>query len=1032
VIEERYYADHRPEPSQLHDAMRSMSASVKNQTIAPLFADVTPYFGYRCLAALAKHRKVIVVTLAWDSALADACAGAGVQHRSLAISDGDHRAITRAIRDDEVQLVCLHLHGKLEGDRPIRFEHFPAFQPATNSELLDLGAALDNLAAVVGVPLHGGEELMSFYERTNTSHLTIMGGKVWSFARDETAHDFHEDTYRRTSEPARQLHERLSRTPDVDFDRLMMTVGEAVLHEPYARLRSGSAPPPEELVLPKPSLLRSALDAPVVVLPGQPSLGKTTVANVLGHLARICDKSVLVTTSSGASAAASRLSVEASSELGRRVHILDDAFATSDDRLREQVLRGLMAYAGDPGGAQFIVTSQLAPWYRAIESVESMEGLHIVSARASDWYSAEMLGAVAMTMNAQRVDLRDAILERVTLGELSTPARLAEFSAGLTFNHDDAVVADKFALLKRAWAAGPHRDVALYLAIVRLQELSPGALSASDLEGLLGSTLPEWAKTATDAFLASHSFDGVEYLRLAHHTDRVALDRFLLARSTEIESELLARGCPRKWVSSAILTWQASCHLLDSADKASALAKSNPWWIDLMLEWGPEMLADLTRRDPARGREALEYLAAQPHDFWSRRELIYQVVRDWDALNAPDRRARNFVGDVLSTHGEDADRPPMGCYSMLEACLYLQNATPHYLRTATLAALEERVEDAKSPGVSPETLAEVGLAFDALLWRRPPIDTGQLHHLIAEVSIAAGCNPALAGALAAASLFHGVERVLASGARNPVDMVVRGDHAQAEAAAELVRWHFLHQSRGRALFNRRLLESERTGYLDRLPSDRVLRREHVAQIERALHALGGVPGAAGWIFHLGLNLRCTTGVFDCRELRSLLAEAPLADDGILTAAMTYEAPRELAGALKDYCRKRPSRERLQELMGAGVPVGFVNSTTHASGHRFRFSTSADETWLRLGLRSEAADRFCDSHRPSAMAAAVDVALVNLRRDQPVDEETADQLVRLVAAGDLRILDQTASRREGAGGLEEVVALALDELKAARG
>src|SRR5262249_3607045 len=132
---------------------------------------------------------------------------------------------------------------------------------------------------------------------------------------------------------------------------------------------------------------------------------------------------------------------------------------------------------------------------------------------------------------------------------------------------------------------------------------------------------------------------------------------------------------------------------------------------------------------------------------------------------------------------------------IFEACLYMRRAVDEHLWHQVYAALGELSRD-------PQGHREVALAVDALTWRPPPepYRNPPWPRDFVRSSKPSEARWALLRFLAG---YHGaglheldVEELLRQ------DLTVSWTEEQAEFAAWLVRWHFIHQSRARAQFAR--------------------------------------------------------------------------------------------------------------------------------------------------------------------------------------------------------------------------------------
>jgi hypothetical protein len=419
--------------------------------------------------------------------------------------------------------------------------------------------------------------------------------------------------------------------------------------------------------------------------------------------------------------------------------------------------------------------------------------------------------------------------------------------------------------------------------------------------------------------------------------------------------------------------------------------------------WAGALVAGAT---PDRCWQVIELLLADDaQDFWSLCDVVYETLGRWNQL-ASDRVAReDFISRVLG------DRRRMGAYALLEATLYLQAFTP----AEVWFPLQETIRRLAESG---EHDFELALIFDGLVWRPPAVSSDNQRQLFVTLLDAGGEREALAGAYAVACAYHpegATPLATELGLHNPLDRLTSFSESQADAAAEIVQFHFAHQSRARAAWARRPFEGLGEGgdidYLSQTTYSTPLPPEHAERVTTMIEALAAQRGHAGWAVHLGLNIQNTRGRFSdphAKRITDLLPQHN--DDAVIAAAATYETPRVTSTALRRYFAVEPSR---RDLALDRLRDGFMIGDWRVRPPAFRFVRNMTTFWEMIGCDWERLnfDAEVDTDDPAALALAY--------------EEVADEAVALgadpsdiislldhVRCGDLRMFEMAASAREG--------------------
>jgi hypothetical protein len=186
---------------------------------------------------------------------------------------------------------------------------------------------------------------------------------------------------------------------------------------------------------------------------------------------------------------------------------------------------------------------------------------------------------------------------------------------------------------------------------------------------------------------------------------------------------------------------------------------------------------------------------------------------------------------------------------------------------------------------------------------------------------------------------------------------------QSLSMAWVVEWHFLHQSRNRAIASRRFFNSTRSRsarqrLLDRTVEESAqLPADWAKAVQRVANAMGRGASTAGWALHLIMNVQATAGEFEVEDLDAIKRGISSDDPGLITAAITYIPSRDLREAVRPLLEEDSGCEALLAALGDGIEIGgirvrpprFLTTDDSWSTVRKLWNVKDDKIWEYFNL-----------------------------------------------------------------------------------
>jgi len=1045
-----------PDRKTLLEKISERSDAQKINPIATLFDSIHPYIGYHALASLAKERPIFVLNLNWDRALEGACAAIGVEFHHLTVGRDGDLIFTARVGEKEARVTaaefekmppaleappapgvyCLQVHGRFDDEMSgIRIGTYDTLQFTPVVKRTILGKFLCHPTIVVGASLEGEFDIVDLLVQLTQESTTLprTGAPIYVFSRQETrAVDpsgklTQQVLYRRSS------HSNFRGDPAVDFDHLLLELASNLkgveFGDPFGRVE---LPPLNQVALPAPRVLGPKFHPScerLTVIEGDAKVGRTMAAAVLGHMARLCDSEdelppveveVHVNPVECANALAA---MDPADEDDRRVLILENPFGTTDAfRENEPFVKAVNAFAKKAkrtpqSGPRVIVTTRASNWRLALSETKLKRPANVVSVAVDDWYYRDELTAylearVDREETASRNGGEPLLRREIDKGELATPAAIDSAVFQGTPPHDE-MIKEKVAFLQAI-----SEDAIWCAVLARLQELWPNGVADLPLHSAVDRQAPAFAEARL--MLRTVELDGQSYVVPAHSTDREAIDRFFAVNYDRFEGKVAELSRRHGSARDTCEFWLAIQDL-----RQGRLGRVKKLSSEVRLNWGATLL-DEAARSARPGETAIRFnqvrrlLLNDPQHFWSMRELVFETIRLWPKLQ-DDPATLGFLKDVLSRRkvGNLEARNRMGAYLVLEAMLYVQAAT--YPWTWDMEAYDRiwamlSVARADLQDRPAENAAELALMFDAFTWCPPRLEKRELRSWLASFARGArGCSQ-LRTAVICSSLHHPEGFALLAQEADSLEFAVEElEPEDAEMASFLISWHFVHQSRARALLYRRSLEPAHAYLLHRIkrPLQPAIRPVVAERCKRFVAELSRFKEHAGWAVHLAMSLSVQRG-FDASFAAQHVSALREGDQGAIAAAMTYRIPSKIRPSFLAYFDHKPNLDALLDAMSQpheidGVTIG--PPPFCASRFPWQLYGALEIGWERLEEEGLPID---DEYAFLEMLFSVATDLEAVSADEK-ERVALRQAAANAASGDLRGLERAPLRNTSGGG-----------------
>jgi len=205
--------------------IQTLPESEKQDILAPLFSGVRPGPGYLALAALAKHRRIIVLNLNWDDALAQACHRTGTCIKPFDITSEPDTWPPSFTASPDPCLYDVHLHGILGTECRYGTLETLSFRAEAQAYLVENG--LQNTTVCIGASLNNENDLPELFRASmHAGDPARPSSQHWYFIRGALTPG-PEDRMRQAITQASPI--TYVRGPDVDFDRVVTLIVDSAL-----------------------------------------------------------------------------------------------------------------------------------------------------------------------------------------------------------------------------------------------------------------------------------------------------------------------------------------------------------------------------------------------------------------------------------------------------------------------------------------------------------------------------------------------------------------------------------------------------------------------------------------------------------------------------------------------------------------------------------------------------------------------------------------------------------------------------------
>ena len=935
----------------------------------PLFEDMSPNVGYYCLVGLAKKRSVFVLNLNFDTTVSDAANNVDVKCYTDDVRNAPQ--IDQALDDceDRGRVVNIHLHGKVESARFTReqradtrdVEKDVVRKAVKGATLVVLGTSL-RYAEDVGALLRDAEP--------DTAHY---------FNRADEMSDEDDEQIRSAEFPLVGANSHWT-APDMDFDTFMLHFAGAFHEQSYDEFSRAHGrshlglPALDDTALPHVVLrraMRVVFENGLSVISGPPHVGKSVAGNIVSYCLALSAAATREDAASpcfsGAAQATEALAAGADAAGVSSVVLLKPVAVDAG----EDFFCQLLAQRRNRGSPPIVVCCGDAD----LPAEPLPKELRRVLVACDEWYSYDTLAWIGRRKNYSR-----RVLDGVQEHSLANPGTfLHGLEPNRTEDGEEPFVAHYSKLLSR------NRNAALDCCLLRMAELTNTDVPLHKV----ANGVPE--DDARRRLLVFFTFEGSRYAVLANESVRHAVDEYLRINASLVVDELRQRVAPWSTAQAIWGRWSLMQEGRPEDEREPESCKSST------LEFFPLVLSS---------RPELEMLTAQmasADDAWEIGELCYEIVKNWGGLRS--REARQAVTTLT------ADKDKWGLYGMLEAILYFGRAAHSELTSLVQNRLWERVGES-------DIGLEIWLCADALFWRSPmdglSWTVDWLHTL--KAADAEGYETLrLFEAAFHPDGYQAIEQELGARASPSWER-----DAKAEMLAELVQWHFVHQSYARARLGSVTRMPEEKAYLCRTLYPRGL--DDPEPVIKLVGALSHVPETAGWGFHAGCrSLRKDTDDGLDSAIRNALGRAQPRAPGVVTAVMGYELADRFRVELSEYFSADENREFLLDCLGEGLLV----SGALLREPRFEVSREPGCVLSTCGVDfRQLRERGIYFNQWSQFEDSVNQAGRALFNQGLVEAEELGTVVPPVLRGDLRVLEATRPARARGGGEKEPLAHAI--------
>lgn len=955
------------------------------EILQPLFRPAKPYVGYYSLAALARERAVIVLSLNWDLMPEQSCAALGIPCTSFDLFNPPAGFdIVRAVQ--RPGLICIHLHGSTETDPRFAKLHTLKFE---ERERHLLEAAMSQATVVVGTTLVADADM---------THLLLeLAGKrphttpIWQFNRGKggpTSPGYvGEGALTSFNSPLQSAPGFvLGAGDDMDFDAFMVKILS------HARGKHFGDDPAaiDEFIWPTRTFLSECLPPKqLLVMTGEPQLGKSTTANFVSHLYALLRKpgedgiqsfdqphATIAALSSGAGASG--------------IYCLEDPFgSTSEFEPNPGFFRQLETFSHEAPDSSVIVTSRRSNWdFAAINDAGAPRSL---PSSSSDWYDkAALKSAVARV----RPDDRSFDVQ-IEEGEIDTPARLRLALGGATMvvkaRLQAQVVEEKVKLLRQ------HPDVATLCVLTRLQELASIRFSEAELAAI--SQLSEIPNPTADMFLKGLVFENVKGVALRNSTDQEAVDSYIASEFDRLRLEFDRDRARYPEVFGDALQFLGVLTALKNGD-ISVIAQ-------LSSEQLQRRCAALFSAHPSV--QILDAIGIERLDPWATVELAYEVVRLWPVL-------RKNAGSQTILERFAAHSLGRGTYALVEASLYLGGSVSRQVHGVIQTALWRLLERTDT-----NARREALLIVDAFAWRPMLPEYQEWVESFIDINQS---SPLWAGFLRFCEAYH------ASGlAHLSPDTRVGVGALQAEEAeivAWLVRWHFVHQAHSRMLLSRsRILDKQ---FLCRSLHPGASSGGANIALGRLVEALAQHAPLQGWAFHLccnAMSMGLTVAESTVHVLRDLIGNLPKQDPAVTLAALTYQSTTVWNREIQAYFREQENRDFALNVLRDGYELD------EGAVHEPRFTFVRHPAVLEADFKLQWPQLWKNdivSGNVKSLVSNLRGAAERLVASKIIHSDSANRVIALVSRGDLREIEVAVVARDPVADIYEHIMLSAIQLR----